>query len=80
MQKEYPGDNSFSVNAFDFKEYIFRPDKDAYPENISYTTQNGWVTYNTFNEFAIKIVFLTTDTTVVPKIADFRAIALDRLI
>jgi hypothetical protein len=80
MQKEYPGDNSFSVNAFDFKEYIFRPDKASYPENISYTTQNGWVTYNSFNEFAIKIVFLTTDTTVIPKIADFRAIALDRLI
>jgi hypothetical protein len=80
MQKEYPGDNSYSVNSFDFKEYIFRPDKDAYPANISYTARNGWVTYNSFNQFAIKVVFLTTDTTIVPKIADFRAIALDRLI
>lgn len=80
MQKEYPGDNSYSLNDNDFKEYIFRPNNINYPENISYTTQNGWVTYNTFNQFSIKIVFLSSDTTVIPKIADFRAIALDRLI
>jgi hypothetical protein len=80
MQKEYPGDNSYSLDNLDFKEYIFRPDSDAYPANISYGAQNGWVVYESFNQFAIKIVFLSSDTTVIPKIADFRAIALDRLI
>ena len=80
MQKEYPGDNSYSLDNLDFKEYIFRPDSDAYPANISYGAQNGWVVYKSFNQFAIKIVFLSSDTTVIPKIADFRAIALDRLI
>jgi hypothetical protein len=80
MQKEYPGDNSYSLDNLDFKEYIFRPDSDAYPVNISYGTQNSWVVYESFNQFAIKIVFLSSDTTVIPKIADFRAIALDRLI
>ena len=80
MYREYPGDNSFSLSNSNFKEYIYGPEKTAYPENISYGASNGWVTYNSFNEFAIKIVFLTSDPTVIPKIADFRAIALDRII
>ena len=80
MYREYPGDNSFSLSNSNFKEYIYGPEKTAYPENISYGAQNGWVTYNSFSEFAIKIVFLTSDPTVIPKIADFRAIALDRII
>ena len=80
MYREYPGDNSYSLSNSNFKEYIYGPEKTAYPENISYGAQNGWVTYNSFTEFAIKIVFLTSDPTVIPKIADFRAIALDRII
>jgi len=80
MYREYPGDNSFSLSNSNFKEYIYGPEKTAYPENISYVANNGRVTYNSFTEFAIKIVFLTSDPTVIPKIADFRAIALDRII
>lgn len=80
MYREYPGDNSYSLSNSNFKEYIYGPEKTAYPENISYNAKNGWVTYKSFTEFAIKIVFLTTDPTVIPKIADFRAIALDRII
>ena len=80
MYREYPGDNSYSLSNSNFKEYVYGPEKTAYPVNISYNAKNGWVTYTSFTEFAIKIVFLTTDPTIIPKIADFRAIALDRII
>lgn len=78
MQKEYPADNLNSTNINDFKEFIFRPDSTTNPQTISYV-RNG-VTYSSFDEFTIKIVFLSTDPTIIPRIADFRAIALDTVI
>lgn len=78
MQKEYPGDNIFSTNTNDFKEFVFRPDSINYPETISYI-HNG-TQHMSFDEFAIKIVFLSTDSTIIPRIADFRAIALDNIV
>lgn len=78
MQKEYPGDNIFSTNTNDFKEFVFRPDSINYPETISYI-HNG-TQHMSFDEFAIKIVFLSTDSTIIPRIADFRAIALDTIV
>jgi hypothetical protein len=35
--------------------------------------------YEDFNEFAVKVVFLSSNTSIIPRIADFRAIALDSL-
>lgn len=78
MQKEYPSIDLNSTNDNDFREFIFRPDSTLHPETISYT-YNG-VTYTTFNEFAIKIVFLSSNSTIIPRIADFRAIALDTIV
>lgn len=80
MYREYPGDNSYSLSNSNFKEYVYGPEKTAYPVNISYGAKNGLVAYNSFTQFAIKIVFLSSDPTIIPKIADFRAIALDRVI
>lgn len=53
-------------------EYEFEPsDSDNV---ISYTTSTS--SYDTFNQFAIKIVLLSNDTTKVPVIYDMRAVAL----
>jgi len=43
--------------------------------NISYTSTNG-TKYNTFTQFAIKVVMATNDSTNVPFLTDIRALAL----
>ena len=44
--------------------------------NNSVTYTSGSTAYNLFKTFAVKIVLTGTDTTDVPKVRDFRAIAL----
>ena len=53
-------------------EYEFRPKN--YPNAISYSTTSG--SFDTFKQFAIKIVMTTSDTTTYPVLHDMRAIAL----
>ena len=53
-------------------EYEFRPKN--YPNAISYSTASG--SFDTFKQFAIKIVMTTSDTTTYPVLHDMRAIAL----
>jgi len=67
--------NYASGNRRDYRELSFAPGTDRTATNtISYTS--GTSTYNSFKTFAIKVVISGTDTTDVPKIRDFRAIAL----
>ena len=42
---------------------------------VTYTSTNGQK-YTSFSQFAIKIVFTTTDKTAVPFVSDMRALAL----
>jgi len=61
-----------SANYNDYIEYEYRPSLNT--DSILYTS--GTTTYETFKHFAIKIVLSSTDTTLVPKVRDMRAIAL----
>jgi hypothetical protein len=68
--------NRFSSTRTDLIEYIVAPGKNNIANNnISYTGISGEI-YTSFNQFAIKVVMMTTDPTYVPFLADIRAIAL----
>jgi hypothetical protein len=77
MEQEFPLSNVFSANDSDFKEYIFYPPIAGFNTNTKIQYQSNGVTYDTFIEFSVKIVFKSTNTSIIPKIADFRGIALD---
>lgn len=73
IQKEYL--TEFSRSTRDYLEFEFSPFGEEEPfESISYTS--GDATYNTFDQYAIKIVLTTDDTTKFPVLKDLRAIAL----
>lgn len=59
-------------------EYEFRPEYDEInnTSNIEYTNNAGTATYDTFNQFAVKIVLTSNDPTNYPIVNDMRAIAL----
>ena len=64
-----------SVGPSDYREVVYAPGTNGFANNsISYTS--GSTAFNSFRTFAIKIVLSGTDTTDVPKVRDFRAIAL----
>lgn len=66
------GSSTFtSTNKNDFKEIVFAPGVNGVASNSV-----GYDTYYNFRTFAIKVVLTGTDTTNVPKLRDFRAIAL----
>jgi hypothetical protein len=68
--------NVFSTSKTDLIEYEFAPGENNQPYNsISYTSTNGQ-TYTTFNQFAIKVVLSSSDSTIVPFLTDIRALAL----
>ena len=67
--------NFVSANPDDYREISYAPGINGTANNsVSYVS--GSTAYNTFRTFAIKIVLTGTDTTDVPKVRDFRAIAL----
>lgn len=70
--QQYTVDSVYSTNSNDYIEYEYRPSLAS--DNVTYSTAT--TTYDSFKYFAIKIVMSSTDTTVVPKIRDLRAIAL----
>jgi hypothetical protein len=72
------GNESFvSVNERDLREFTFAPGILNQANNsVSYTS--GSSSYDKFKTFSIKVVFTGTDTTNVPWIRDFRAVALPR--
>jgi hypothetical protein len=60
----------------DLHEYTFAPGTSGLEQGyVSYVSTNGQ-TYNSFNQFAIKIVLVTKDKTIVPYLTDMRCIAL----
>lgn len=67
--------NFVSASAEDYREIAFAPGTNGFANNvISYTS--GSTAYNSFRTFAIKIVLTGTSTTDVPKVRDFRGIAI----
>ena len=67
--------NFVSANQDDYREIAYAPGTNNTANNaVSYTSASTG--YNTFRTFAIKIVLTGTSTVDVPKVRDFRAIAL----
>jgi hypothetical protein len=57
----------------EFREYEYRPSLEV--NQVTYTSDDG-VTYDTFKTFAIKILMISNDPAIVPKVKDLRIIAL----
>jgi hypothetical protein len=67
---------AYSPNRETVLEYEMAPGTGGVATNqITYTSSNG-TTYNNFNQYAIKIVIATADTTKVPFLDDLRVLAL----
>jgi hypothetical protein len=67
--------NFVSANYNDYREISYAPGVSGTANNsVSYTS--GSTSFSNFRTFAIKIVLTGTSTTDVPKVRDFRAIAL----
>jgi hypothetical protein len=67
--------NFVSTNYDDYREISYSPGVSSTANNsVSYTS--GSTSFSNFRTFAIKIVLTGTSTTDVPKVRDFRAIAL----
>jgi len=62
--------NNVALTADEFTEFQFDPSGG----NVNYTVSGA--TYTTFKTFAVKIVMTSTNTTTVPRISDYRAIAM----
>jgi len=62
--------NNVALTDTEFTEFQFDPTGG----NVNYTSSGA--TYTTFKTFAIKIVMTSTNTTKVPRIQDYRAIAM----
>lgn len=76
MTKTGGTDAMFSITRDDIREYVFSPGTEGIAQGyITYTSTNGQI-YNSFNQFAIKIVMTTSDSTFSPFAIDMRAIAL----
>jgi hypothetical protein len=68
--------SKYSKSRNDVIEYSFAPGTDGTEQGyVTYTSTNGQ-TYTSFSQFAIKIVFTSSDSTYVPYATDLRAIAL----
>lgn len=67
--------NFTSTGPTDYRELVFAPGTSGVADNSVTYTSNGSV-FTTFKTFAIKIVLTGTSTVDIPKVRDFRAIAL----
>ena len=71
------GDANFvSENRNDYRELVFAPGTDEIAENKIFYTNDAGIVYDTYRTFSIKIVMSSDITFDVPRIRDFRAIAL----
>ena len=75
LMTELGNESYVSTNERDYRELTFAPGSDRTATNKVTYTSDG-TTYNSFKTFAIKVVMSGDDPTDVPKIRDFRAIAL----
>ena len=68
--------NAYSLSRSDLYEYEAAPGIGGVANNyLTYTNTNGQ-TFNSFIQFAIKVVITTQDNTTVPFLTDIRALAL----
>jgi hypothetical protein len=75
LMTQLDNNNFVSLNATDYRELTFAPGINSTANNqVSYTS--GTTSYRNFRTFAIKIVLSGTSTVDVPRVQDFRAIAL----
>jgi len=75
LMTEIGNANYVSLNENDYRELTFAPGVNGIANNsVSYTTSG--TAFTTFRTFAIKIVMASSNTGIVPKIRDMRAIAL----
>jgi hypothetical protein len=76
LMTQIKNSNVYSQSKTNLIEYEFAPGKLNQADNfISYTSTNGQ-TYSSFSQFAIKIVMSSSDSTIIPKLTDIRALAL----
>jgi len=75
LMTELGNANFVSANERDYRELTFAPGSDTTATN-SVTYTSGSTTYNSFKTFSIKIVMSSDNTVDVPKVRDFRAVAL----
>lgn len=76
MTKTNNSASKYSKSREDVIEYTFAPGSSGVDQGyVTYTSTNGQ-TYTTFSQFAIKVVFTSSDSTYVPFATDLRAIAL----
>lgn len=68
------GYNGYSINQDDFVEFVFAPGRNHIADD---RVQYG--SYTSFKHFAIKIVMTARDTTRVPRLRDFRVVAIPSL-
>ena len=68
--------NYYSESFDDFTELTFAPGTGGAPNNNIVYTSGLSGQFNDFNTFAIKIVLSGTDTVNIPRVKDFRAIAI----
>jgi hypothetical protein len=77
MNKTKNSNTLYSKNREDLYEFAFAPGTSGIDQGyVSYMSTNGSQIYYSFNQFAIKIVLVTTDKTSVPFLTDMRCIAL----
>jgi hypothetical protein len=68
---------AFSTSRTNTMEFVTAPGINNVANNqVSYASTLTGTTFNTFNQFAIKVVMTTPDTTIVPYITDIRVLAL----
>jgi len=79
MVREVPGDNTYSRNNNEFFEYVYLPPSTSPNTTSAIKYELNSALYEDFNEFTVKVVFLSSNTSIIPRIADFRAIALESI-
>lgn len=76
MTKINASESSYSQTRDNIIEYSFAPGVNGVEQGyVSYTSSTGEI-YNSFSQFAIKVVLTTSDHTFVPFLTDLRTIAL----
>lgn len=76
MTKTNNCDTLYSQTRADLHEYTFAPGINGKEQGYVSYVSSGGQTYTNFSQFAIKIVMVTTDKTVIPYLTDMRSIAL----
>jgi hypothetical protein len=79
LEKEGSGDSVYSSlsNRFNFREYVYKiPNSNMTGPDGQYQYDENGITFTGYKYFAIKIVLTATNSAVIPRVADLRAIAI----